>query len=168
MGFSYGLLFRSVRSSDLLPLLSALCFLLQLVCAPAPSLSLLWLQILGAAGTLFPTYYIPSIIPEVFLGKIKNKLKETCREGDKIPLLFRIPFSPPQDSVLISLWEAPMLHGPQTPNRCADPMMMMSSGSARGAGLCWRALGLFYVVSQPGQTNPAERSYKSEIVNFSC
>lgn len=53
------------------------------------------------------------------------------------------------------------------PNHFAAPTMMLP-GSARGTRLHWRDLGFFHVVSQSGRTNTAERSYKLDIVNFSC
>lgn len=85
---------------------------------------------------------------------------------NKVPLLFGIPIKPPWDGILICLCMVPMLHKLQSPNFCTDPTMMLP-GSARGTGLCRRDLGFFHVVSQSGQTNPAERSYKLGIVK-SC
>lgn len=53
------------------------------------------------------------------------------------------------------------------PNHVADPAVRLP-GSARGTRLCRRDLSSFHVVSQSGQTNPAERGYKLGIVSPSC
>lgn len=45
------------------------------------------------------------------------------------------------------------------PNHVADQTVMLPN-SALGIGLCWEDLSSFHVVSQSGQTSPAERSYK--------
>lgn len=74
-----------------------LCFLhhvfLSCLSVPAPPLSLLWLGILGAAGRLFPTSCILTIVLEVFVGKIKRKLKEICTGRTKSLCSWEFPLS---------------------------------------------------------------------------
>lgn len=61
-----------------------------------------------------------------FMEKIKEKLKKTCGEGDKVTLRFGIPVKPPWGSVLISLPEAA-----GSPQRRPPPSATPSAGAAR-------------------------------------